>query len=178
MSISLPETARALVESGALGHLVTLNRDGSPQVSVVWVGLDGDELVTAHLNARLSKLRNVNRDPRVVVSFEGTSLDALGLREYLVVHGLARREVAVRARPDDGAVDREAAVEDDDRLRGRVPVHPRREVAGIADQVVLRLRVGVPVQQADADRPVVDLELRRTQLGRGERVGDDRPAQL
>jgi hypothetical protein len=34
----------------ALAHLVTLNKDGSPQVSIVWVGLDGDETVSAHLN--------------------------------------------------------------------------------------------------------------------------------
>lgn len=36
----LNPAARALVESGALAHLVTLNEDGSPQVSVIWVGLD------------------------------------------------------------------------------------------------------------------------------------------
>ena len=40
----LPDSARELIESGVLAHLVTLNRDGSPQVSCVWVGVDGDEL--------------------------------------------------------------------------------------------------------------------------------------
>jgi hypothetical protein len=45
---SLPGSARALVESAALGHLVTLNPDGSPQVTVVWLGLDGDEIVVGH----------------------------------------------------------------------------------------------------------------------------------
>jgi len=38
---SLPAEARELIESGALGHLVTLNPDGSAQVTCVWVGLDG-----------------------------------------------------------------------------------------------------------------------------------------
>ena len=47
--MSLPDSARAMIESGRLAHLVTLNRDGSPQVSCVWVGLDGDEIVSAHL---------------------------------------------------------------------------------------------------------------------------------
>jgi PPOX class probable F420-dependent enzyme len=86
----LHEAARQLIESGALGHLVTLNPDGSPQVSCVWVGIDGGELVSGHLSGRQQKLRNVRRDPRVVVSFEGTRIHPPGLSEYLVVHGRAR----------------------------------------------------------------------------------------
>ena len=87
----LPDRARELIESGALGHLVTLNRDGSAQVSCVWVGLDGDELVSGHLREQ-QKLRNVRRDPRVVLSFEGTRIHPPGLKEHLVVHGRARLE--------------------------------------------------------------------------------------
>ena len=59
----LNAAARAAITSGRLAHLVTLNPDGSPQVSVVWVGLDGDEIVSGHLDDR-QKLRNVKRDPR------------------------------------------------------------------------------------------------------------------
>ncbi|HET7807393.1 MAG TPA: PPOX class F420-dependent oxidoreductase [Gaiellaceae bacterium] len=88
----LPAEARELIESGALAHLVTLNADGSPQVSCIWVGLDGDELVSGHLSAEQRKLRNVRRDPRVSLSFEGTRIHPPGLKEYLVVHGLARVE--------------------------------------------------------------------------------------
>ena|SRR5438552_17371046 len=90
MSVELPESARALIDSGALGHLVTLNRDGSPQVAIVWVGMDGDELVTAHLSGAQQKLRNVSRDPRVVISFEAPTANGIGMRDYLVVHGRAR----------------------------------------------------------------------------------------
>ena len=86
---SLPDSARELIESGALAHLVTLNPDGSPQVTCVWMGIDGDELVCAHL-PRHKKVRNMERDPRVVVSFEGTRVHPPGLKEYLVVHGRAR----------------------------------------------------------------------------------------
>jgi PPOX class probable F420-dependent enzyme len=85
----LPAEARELLESDALVHLVTINRDGSPQVSCVWVGLDGDEIVSGHMLFR-QKLRNVERDPRVVLSVEAQSHDGLGLREYLVVHGRVR----------------------------------------------------------------------------------------
>ena len=87
--MSLPESARELIGSGALGHLVTLNRDGSPQVSCVWIGLDGDELVSGHLPLH-QKVRNIRRDPRVAVTFEGTRMHPPGLKEYLVVHGRAR----------------------------------------------------------------------------------------
>jgi PPOX class probable F420-dependent enzyme len=87
----LDEEARALLESAALAHLVTLNPDGSPQLSCVWVGLEGDEIVCAHLG-RWQKVRNVERDPRVALSVEGTRTNEIGLREYLVVHGRARVE--------------------------------------------------------------------------------------
>ena len=85
----LPDSARNLVESGSLAHLVTLNPDGSPQVTCVWVGLDGDEIVSGHLTDQ-RKLRNVRRDPRVALSIEGTEIHPPGLKEYLVVHGRAR----------------------------------------------------------------------------------------
>ena len=88
--MSLPDSARAMIESGRLAHLVTLNRDGSPQVSCVWVGLDGDEIVSAHLVPTQKKLRNVRRDPRVVALDRGNRDPAPGLFQYLVVHGRAR----------------------------------------------------------------------------------------
>jgi PPOX class probable F420-dependent enzyme len=68
---------------------VTLNEDGSPQVTCVWVGLDGDEIVSGHMTWR-QKLRNVERDPRVALSVEGEGVDEYDLRHYLVVHGTAR----------------------------------------------------------------------------------------
>ena len=81
-----------MIESGRLAHLVTLNPDGSPQVSCVWVGLDGEEIVSAHLRADQQKLRNIRRDPRVSLSIEGTEIQPPGLLQYLVVHGRARLE--------------------------------------------------------------------------------------
>jgi PPOX class probable F420-dependent enzyme len=87
----LPESARGVLESDALAHLVTLNADGSPQVTIVWVGLEGDEIVSAHLFEQ-QKLRNIRRDPRVALSVETPETNALGLREYLVVHGRATIE--------------------------------------------------------------------------------------
>jgi PPOX class probable F420-dependent enzyme len=85
-------SARALLESDALAHLATVNPDGSPQVTCVWVGLEGDEIVSAHLNPNQQKLRNVARDPRVVLTVEGTEISPHGLKHYLVVRGRARIE--------------------------------------------------------------------------------------
>lgn len=89
---SLPETAAALIRGGPLGHLVTIGGDGAPQVTCVWVAVDGDDLLTAHLNSKQRKLENVRSDPRVVLSFEGTEVQPPGLRQYLVVHGTATIE--------------------------------------------------------------------------------------
>lgn len=88
----LPDSAKELIRSGALGHLVTVGRDGAPQVTCVWVAVDGDDLLSGHLNPQQRKLENVRRDPRVVLSFEGTKIHPPGLREYLVVHGRAAIE--------------------------------------------------------------------------------------
>ena len=86
----LHEGVKELIRSGALGHLVTTNADGSHQVTCVWVGVDGDDLMTAHLNPGQQKVKNVAREPRVVISFEGTEIQPPGLLQYLVVHGRAR----------------------------------------------------------------------------------------
>ena len=85
----LPDSAREVVESGALAHLATLNPDGSPQLSCVWVGLDGDEIVCGHL-PRNRKVRNIERDPRVVLSIEAEGMSHGALKHYLIVYGNAR----------------------------------------------------------------------------------------
>jgi PPOX class probable F420-dependent enzyme len=87
--VEIPPEAREVLESDRLAHLVTLNPDGSPQVTCVWVGLEGDEIVSGHLGT-WQKVRNVERDRRVALSIEATRTNELGLQEYLVVHGRAR----------------------------------------------------------------------------------------
>ena len=87
--MEIPPEAREVLESDRLAHFVTLNPDGSPQVTCVWVGLEGDEIVSGHLATR-QKVRNIERDPRVALSIESKRTNELGLQEYLVVHGRAR----------------------------------------------------------------------------------------
>jgi len=87
--IPLPEAARELLESDAVAHVVTIDRDGGPQVTAAWVGIDGDEIVLATMPDQ-RKLRNLRRDPRIVLSIPSTTKNTWGLLEYLVVYGRAR----------------------------------------------------------------------------------------
>lgn len=92
--MKLDDNARQLISSDP-ATLVTNNRDGSPQVSVVWMVVrqtaDGDdELVTAHLLEH-QKVRNIRRDPRVAVTIVST--DRSGPQTpYLSIKGTARIE--------------------------------------------------------------------------------------
>lgn len=83
----LNAAARSLVDSAKLAHLVTIDADGSPQIAIVWVGTDGDDIVCAHLDPAQQKLKNLRRDPRVAFSIESDVVNDHGLQEYLVVHG-------------------------------------------------------------------------------------------
>ena len=82
-----PQVRRALT-SGRLGHLVTLNPDGSPQVSVVWIGVEDDHIVVGHLMDG-AKVRNIERDPRVALTVEAEGSNPIGMANYLLVHGRA-----------------------------------------------------------------------------------------
>ncbi len=88
---TLPTELTDLIQSGPMAHVTTLNADGSPQVSVVWVGLDGDDLVTSHLHYG-AKLRNVERDPRTVISMDAPRTPGVFLNPYAVVHAHATVE--------------------------------------------------------------------------------------
>jgi len=85
---SLSPELRDLIESGPMAHLSTINPDGSPQVTVIWIGLQGDDLVSAHM-ARHVKLRNIERDPRVVLSFDAPRVAGVAMNPYAVLRAQA-----------------------------------------------------------------------------------------
>lgn len=89
---------RELIESGPMAHLATINADGSPQVTVIWIGLDGETIVSGHLGFH-KKLENITRDPRVVLSFEAPRDHAAVMNPYAVLRARATIE------PSDGAWD-------------------------------------------------------------------------
>lgn len=93
---ALPSELRGLIESAPLAHLSTINADGSPQVTVIWIGLDGEDIVSGHMTRSL-KVRNVERDPRVVLSFEAERDRAAFLNPYAVVRARATIETGEAA---------------------------------------------------------------------------------
>ncbi|HEX4730172.1 MAG TPA: PPOX class F420-dependent oxidoreductase [Solirubrobacterales bacterium] len=70
MAAAIPDEAKHLFENKDFAHVATLNSDGSPQVSAVWIGLDGDLITFNTAEGRL-KPRNLRRDERVAVSIAG-----------------------------------------------------------------------------------------------------------
>ncbi len=88
MATITPEI-REVLTSGRLAHLTTINPDGSPQVSVVWIGLEGDDIAIGHLMGG-RKVTNIARDPRVAITIEANGANPVGMKNYLIVYGTAR----------------------------------------------------------------------------------------
>ena len=86
--MKIPPEIRSLIASGITANYVTLNPDGSPQITCVWVGLDGEDVVSGHL-IKNKKIENILRDPRVAISLQASTKSAYGLTEYAVLYGEA-----------------------------------------------------------------------------------------
>ena len=97
MAASLNDAVRKLLDEPNYAVLGTINPDGSPQTSLVWMGRDGDDVVISTA-ARRRKERNIQRDPRVSLSV----WDRADPERYVEIRGLAA------IHPDPG---RELAVE-------------------------------------------------------------------
>ena len=80
--LALPESARALLADRAYGHLVTTNPSGTPQLSMLWVDVDGDEVLVNTSEGR-AKVRNMRRDPRVLLSVQARDEP----QSALLIHG-------------------------------------------------------------------------------------------
>lgn len=101
---TLSAPAEVLLGSDAVAHVWTANRDGSPQVSVVWVIVQGDEIVFG-CDRSSQKAINLRRDPAVVLSIEDEVRNTQGFQRHLVVRGRATIEDG----PDPVLMDRLAA---------------------------------------------------------------------
>ena len=84
MAVKLTEGQKQLINAKNFGHIATLNKDGSPQVSPVWIDLDGEHLIV-NSEARRLKVRNIKRDPRVSVSIQNAS----NPYQYIEIRGKA-----------------------------------------------------------------------------------------
>jgi PPOX class probable F420-dependent enzyme len=84
MPIKLPESAKKLLQDKAYGHVVTLDAQGRPQVTMVWMDAEGDEVLFNTAEGRRKAL-NLRANPRVVVSVQNRNEP----QSYLLVHGTA-----------------------------------------------------------------------------------------
>jgi PPOX class probable F420-dependent enzyme len=71
MAATLPSGVKKLFQGQNFAHLATLMRDGSPQVTPVWVDLTGGDLILVNTAEGRTKPRNVRRDARVAISIIG-----------------------------------------------------------------------------------------------------------
>lgn len=117
--VAVPEEARHLFQGRDIAHLATLNADGSPQVSAVWVDLDGD-LVVVNTTEGLVKTKNMRANPRVGISIVAQSnpYESLQIQGHVVevtargaderIDDLARRYLGTdgfaHRQPDDQRV--------------------------------------------------------------------------
>ena len=109
---TLTPGVRALFEGKNFGHLATIMPDGSPQVSVVFVDIEGDNILVNTAEGRI-KARNVQRDPRVAISIynQDATNQSAAIRGEVVevrgddegalenVHKLARKYMGVEKYP-------------------------------------------------------------------------------
>ena len=65
--VSLSPEIRDLLDGRNFATIATLNQDGGPQTSVVWIARDGDTVLFSTAAGR-QKARNLARDPRVSVT--------------------------------------------------------------------------------------------------------------
>lgn len=68
MPVPIPDDVKAILDQPVFVHVATVNADGSPQNSVVWIERDGDLLRFSTAEGRV-KPRNLRNDPRVSLSF-------------------------------------------------------------------------------------------------------------
>lgn len=84
MPIALPPAVKKIMQDKAYGHVITFAADGKPQVTMVWMDVEGDEVQFNTADGRL-KPKNLRRDPRVIISVQ----DRNDPQSYMVFHGKA-----------------------------------------------------------------------------------------
>ena len=82
MAISFSAETLGLLGGRNYAVLATINPDGSPHTSAMWIALDGDDLLFSTVEGRV-KHRNMLRDPRVSV----TVIDSSDPENYVELRG-------------------------------------------------------------------------------------------
>jgi PPOX class probable F420-dependent enzyme len=85
MAVKIPESLKRMLQDKAYGHIVTFNAKGNPEVTMVWIDVEGDEVLFNTAEGR-RKPDNIRHDPRVIVSVQ----DRNSPQNYAVFHGKGR----------------------------------------------------------------------------------------
>ena len=86
----------AAIDAGVHGHLVTLNPDGSPQVTVIWLGPRRRRAARRAPRRRPEDAQPRTRPARAPCRSNCDGVSGPGLMNYAVLHGTARSPTAVR----------------------------------------------------------------------------------
>ena len=85
MPVKIPQSLRTMLEDKAYGHVVTFNDRDKPELTMVWMDVEGDEVLFNTADGR-KKPQNLRQDPRIIVSVQSHSEP----QAYAVFHGKAR----------------------------------------------------------------------------------------
>ncbi len=129
MAISLSAATLRLLDGRNYAVLATINPDGSPHTSAMWIGRDGDDLLFSTVEGRV-KHRNMMRDPRVSV----TVLESADPENYVELRG---RVVAIA--PD---VDRQFDTSLSWKYQGRDPEPDRPGAVRVIVRVIVEKAAG------------------------------------
>jgi PPOX class probable F420-dependent enzyme len=97
---TIPASHADLLSKPAFANLATLNPDGSPQVTPVWVDFDGSHVIVNTARGRV-KAKNLAREPRIALSIA----DPQNPYRYL---GLQGRVVEMTEKGGDAHIDKMA----------------------------------------------------------------------
>ena len=98
MPVQLTDAQKKFLTDKNFAHIATINKDGSPQVTPVWVELDGIHvIVNSEITRR--KVRNLKRDPRVSLSVQ----DDANPYQYIEIRG---RVTEITDKGGDAGIDK------------------------------------------------------------------------
>jgi PPOX class probable F420-dependent enzyme len=84
MAVPLPQSVKRVLEDKAYGHVVAFDEKGKPHITMVWLDVDGDEVLFNTAEGRL-KPKYLRRDSRIIISVQ----DRSDPQAYIVLHGKA-----------------------------------------------------------------------------------------
>jgi PPOX class probable F420-dependent enzyme len=125
MLIELDEDTRALLDGKNFAAVATINEDGSPHTSVVWIARDGDTVLFSTTAGR-QKGRNLARDPRISL----TVIDAQNPYHSVDIRGTAEliedRDKSLPRRLSRKYLGEDPPAEPDDVVRLIIRVAPQK----------------------------------------------------